>query len=648
MNSEKSIKWKSEKVKKVWLAVLAVIAAMGLTCSSSTEPYYVLGEGLEQYSSLSRFIIRLGRCMEQERIIPAAVALLLLVLFYIAGRYSFSFRDKAAAFVFSMGFAGMQILGQAFDVSGSWNILFSSGFLIFRTLLRFCGIFALSYVCTLLLFKKIDLSVKDDVKNGVITKKMFFIAVGFVLICWLPYFICFFPGTSNADTATQVAQFFGENSWTRSMTTVRGKDIIFSNHFPFFSTLVYGFFIRIGLWMGNASYGLALHSVIQMVLMSVALTGACFSLYRAGIPYKYVKWGIIFVAVLPFYPLYAICMLKDTAFSIFTLLVSILICEAVRTHGEIWKNHKFCFGFVLASLMMMFFRSQGVYIMVIVTAACIVYFRKYWKQVVCFMVLPILFYQWIWIGILLPSWNVAPVGKQEVLGTLFQQTARYVLNHPDEVTEEEREAIDKVIPYDKLAEKYNGELSDPVKFMYRQDCTQEELKDYLKVWWQMLWKHPGSYVQAVLNNCYGFFYLPREGNLFYSRYYIKERWKGTELDIEPSFLSSEDQQFIYNLQSVLRRIPIVGLLFSPAIYSWLVIFVYLNMIRCKNYGHLLSGAILLVSTGILLICPANANIRYMLPMIIAAPFLAGLSIINYQPPLAESKKNRKSKNFETV
>lgn len=39
--------------------------------------------------------------------------------------------------------------------------------------------------------------------------------------------------------------------------------------------------------------------------------------------------------------------------------------------------------------------------------------------------------------------KIASVGKQEALSVCFQQTARYVKYHGDEVTQEEEEAIKK-------------------------------------------------------------------------------------------------------------------------------------------------------------------------------------------------------------
>ena len=108
---------------------------------------------------------------------------------------------------------------------------------------------------------------------------------------------------------------------------------------------------------------------------------------------------------------------------------------------------------------------------------------------------------------LLPALKISPGSDREWMGFFYQQTARYVRDYPDEVTVQEWEAIDGVLEYDKLAEAYNPITSDPVKFdAYRSEQTWKERKAYFKAWFQQFLKHPGVYVEASINGCYGFFY----------------------------------------------------------------------------------------------------------------------------------------------
>ena len=76
--------------------------------------------------------------------------------------------------------------------------------------------------------------------------------------------------------------------------------------------------------------------------------------------------------------------------------------------------------------------------------------------------------------------KIAGVGKQEALSVCFQQTARYVKYHGDEVTQEEEEAIKKVLNYKDIGNLYDPNLSDPVKKTFKTESTSEDLKNYFK------------------------------------------------------------------------------------------------------------------------------------------------------------------------
>lgn len=70
---------------------------------------------------------------------------------------------------------------------------------------------------------------------------------------------------------------------------------------------------------------------------------------------------------------------------------------------------------------------------------------------------------------MLPSLKITGGSVRESLSVPFQQTARYVRDYGDEVTEEVKEAIDSILRYDLLASKYNPNLSDPVKKLFNEN-----------------------------------------------------------------------------------------------------------------------------------------------------------------------------------
>jgi len=93
----------------------------------------------------------------------------------------------------------------------------------------------------------------------------------------------------------------------------------------------------------------------------------------------------------------------------------------------------------------------------------------------------------------------------EALSIPFQQTARYVFEYPDEVTEAEMVAIDLVLPYDIIADSYNPKLSDPIKGKMKSGASKKDYLTYAKTWLLMGIKKAGVYIAATWNNINGYF-----------------------------------------------------------------------------------------------------------------------------------------------
>ena len=105
-----------------------------------------------------------------------------------------------------------------------------------------------------------------------------------------------------------------------------------------------------------------------------------------------------------------------------------------------------------------------------------------------------------------------------MLSIPFQQTALYVKEHGDEVTEEEQKAINAVLDYDSLAEGYSSWISDPVKDTFKADGS---LKEYFEVWVKQLFKHPETYFQAFFNASAGYYSIS-VNNAYFANYFYSD------------------------------------------------------------------------------------------------------------------------------
>ena len=466
--------------------------------------------------------------------------------------------------------------------------------------------------------------------------KRYLLAAGLVVLCWLPYYILFFPGLGNPDTSMQIAWYLHYPTEWLQYSAVRGPEVYATNHHPYFTTLLYGAFAKIGLLLdGNIFYGVALYCLCQMLVMALVLTGVWFYLRRLGLPGRSCKVGLVFTALFPLCPLYAITMLKDTLFGLVCLTFSILLFEVARTRGERLKQNWFCCLLILNSLLVALTKNQGVYFVATAAVFCLIFCRRRLRAAVS-LVLPVVLFQVVWLQVLLPAWNVAPGGRQEVLGPLFQQTARYVVMYPEDVTEEEADAIRAVIDYDHLAELYVPTLSDDVKFTYNQDATEEELSAYFQAWARMLRRHPDAYLQALLHNVYGSFYLGHQTALSYTDFDNREVADYPELVVEKTPLLERVQPIAQILLAAVQRVPGVGLLFCVGFYPWVVLFLFLDVLRRKQYVQILAHLPAILSVAVLLVSPVSGSYRYAMPMIFMLPLLIGLRLLPEPPPQASA------------
>ncbi len=90
---------------------------------------------------------------------------------------------------------------------------------------------------------------------------------------------------------------------------------------------------------------------------------------------------------------------------------------------------------------------------------------------------------------IVPATGATPISRRAAYSVPFQQTAKYLRDYPQDVTEEEYNVINQVLRADVIAERYNPRISDPVKNTFRNEASSKAIRDYLKVWFRMFWKH---------------------------------------------------------------------------------------------------------------------------------------------------------------
>ncbi|WP_292197756.1 DUF6020 family protein [Butyrivibrio sp.] len=450
------------------------------------------------------------------------------------------------------------------------------------------------------------------------SRRLIKVAVLFVA-SWIPYFILFFPGVSNWDVASEIAQFFHiRQDFILNLSAVKDPDVFITNMHPFFDTIIFGSFIKIGLSIfGSAAAGQTLYSITQMIVTAFMFSGVI--IFVEKLTSRRHRWLIWLVAVCPIFAVYSISMLKDTLFSLSFLGMVWLLSYVCLMNKDAWKSFRFDLLFCIVALLTMLTKNQGVYIVAITLPFVLVLFRKYWRQVSVSFFAPILFYVLIWSSIILPLFNVAPGGKQEAIGFMFQQTSLYVKDHPKDVSEDEKNIIGKILPYEDLPELYNPTCHDPVKYQYNQESTSQMRRDYYKVWCEMFFKHPGTYFKALIRSSYGYFYFDQDSDFIYTKV-DNAVDQSSDVYISNSFITESIRNTIYRIISFIQRIPVINIIFSISFYTWLCIFALFLVLYKKKWKCVTFVIPALFSILIYIISPYNANMRYAMPLIYIREF----------------------------
>ncbi|MCM1184972.1 MAG: DUF6020 family protein [Lachnoclostridium sp.] len=252
-------------------------------------------------------------------------------------------------------------------------------------------------------------------------------------------------------------------------------------------------------------------------------------------------------------------MAKDTYYYVFCLLWVLVMLDVYVSEFRRplwWQWILLC----ISPLMCCLVRPNGVGLVLLTALGGILFSRKQWKiYVICLLlsVLPTLAINWMGEN----YWGIGKVPTRESLSIPLQQTARYLQYHYDDLTQEETEVLNTVFSVDVSLVPYMPESSDGVKASFREDATEDEVKAYLQVWLGQFFKHPKTYIQALLNHTYGYFYPNRAWtDGYYGTYYLgnSSHWSDGIIDLKFAVGHEGFRDFYRNMEDFVARMPLIA------------------------------------------------------------------------------------------
>ena len=552
-------------------------------------------------------------------------------IFIIFVKFNKNMISKSTSFIICSIFFGiLSVIGKEYDVCYEFlkNLNFYNSFLIFFQIILFSIIF---YFFVFILLN--DLKQSTDNRNNSCMKllnsnklfKIFF----FILLAWFPYILLSYGGVLHWDAFIEIAQYFHiKNSVTDQVSLINQSQYITTHHSVLYTYLL-GNFTKII----NPNVGLYLFNVLEMLFMIFCISKMFLFLNQNIKQKKILSYMFMFICFFPTLPYYFSFIEKDTLFA------AIFILFIIDLYKLSMKQEYNLISLIITTNLLILLRNNVIYVIILYLLYLLI--KKYSCKNILILLLSIFL---IIIGsqLFYTVNQITSGSKAEMLSVPFQQTARYVNNYEKEVTKYEREVIDKVLDYDKLTTDYNPKISDPIKGTFNQrKPSDDELKDYFNVWFQMFLKHPLCYVESIVINQIDNFYLFQQYRVYRSyvlgktnnQFSVKKDWAvdissiGYQYDSNLNYID-------YKFDTLYLRfayLPIINIFCFGAIYIWLFIISVTNAITIKNKNYINFSIffILYLLTILLGPCSCKFEFRYLYPFIVTIPIFM-MSILHQQ------------------
>lgn len=458
------------------------------------------------------------------------------------------------------------------------------------------------------------------------SKYVFLLSWLTVFLCWVPVFLAYYPAIMTYDFHRQ------------SIEAARGF-IWFNSYQPLAHTWLIWLFFNIGQALGGYQTGMALYSIFQMLVFSVACAYSCSVIYRLVKSKVLVIITVLFFGVFPIVSVLSVAVTKDILFTAFFLVFVCLFIERTCL-SDSKKQKTMDVLWVLDGVVMILFRNNAIYAVALFALCYLVVGKR--KQKLKIIVMCILL---IVVGKLALEGVQAWIGtegrgsKVEMFSVPIQQFARVGKLHGHEMDEECYRLVTTYVAQE-FWEDYYPPISDSVKASvgaYTFDQTwKNHYLDMFSAWIKVGMKYPNTYIDAFLELTAGYWFFDDVtwaevlGYGTDGRFGAVYTFTSSVSDAIPEGIAHESK--FPALEKGLEEIvsgncfyywPIISILFKPALYCWILLLSMIAYIYTKQIDKLSIVLIPVVYLLTLYLGPV-VQIRYVLPFIVLTPVLIGV------------------------
>ena len=443
--------------------------------------------------------------------------------------------------------------------------------------------------------------------NVILFFSVFFL-IFLVGIFWL---IIYYPGVGNVDSAAIIKS-----------NGIKGKYI--ATQHPWFYCFIIQSLVKIVHFFGG-DYGTAFaaEGIIQ-ILIAAAVSGHCLVwLNKKGIA----KLSLLLIASVyifcPILNLYFVSLFKDVPFSYMLLEWAMLLYDFWESKGEsLEKNSTFVSMVILLFLSLI--RNNGIYISALILLSMLILIRRKWRKIASLI---LVLFVVVTGSRMVETYNsITHLFKETVGIPLYQISA--TVYQGGEISKEQAEFIEKIIPIDYIKNHYNPYTLDTWKWSKEMDNVflNNNKSEFIKVWAEMLRPNLKIYVSSYLQGTYGFWStsnnirnLERHSTIIASGH---EPWfAGQNIPVK-AILSEEKQVKIETLTYNATESLSEGQLF------WLFMMILMALCLIKEKGiWIVAVPVLAGWLTIMIATPVAFAWRYILFIPLTLPWLVGLLML---------------------
>ena len=548
---------------------------------------------------------------------PAAAGLAVL-LCRVRGQWEA--RPERAELVLSIVFGIAEVLGLSICKLGSWAFVFKNPYQLCVGVLCMAGYAVLFYHAVWGLYALLGRS-RTEGEDFPQTRFAAWFAkapgrASSLLIgaAWLPWVAVFWPGSVDWDSWGQISQVLGAQEMTAHHTVL--------------STWLHGWLFRLGRALGSDNLGVFFYIAVQFLVCAWVFGQVTAFAAKLGCA-RGVQYAVTaFFALDPIWGAFIQTQVKDTLYTGLFVLFVLKTADLLLFPQEWQGSRPRLTAYAVLGVLCCLLRKNGIYAVVpMLPASALVVSEKRLRRPVLAVLLAVCIGSFGFDTFTEKVLDIPAGSVGEALSVPMQQTARYIRDYGNEVTDEERAAIEKALDYDAVAQSYMPELSDGVKQYYK-NPGRGDLARYMLVWAKMLLKHPVCYFEATHANSHGYYTITKCRAI--NDYYTFNNdicMEMSEMNVHYLDKSGYLRYAFVQALSAFEKLPLVGLTTSIGFMAWLTAVLGLWLARCKAKPVLP----VFIGLGIFwLTCiasPVNDCMRYFLPVAGCLPLVFCLAAV---------------------